>query len=54
MKSPVFDPVYGFGGNGPFVPIDPTNPNEVPGRTGGGCVFDGPFKNYIVQFMNLY
>lgn len=48
-KSPVFDPVQGFGGNGPLVPIDPTNPNEVPGRTGGGCVIDGPFKNYTVQ-----
>ncbi|KAK4129026.1 Di-copper centre-containing protein [Parathielavia appendiculata] len=42
-SSPVFDPVTGFGGNGDFIPGDPTNPFEVPGRTGGGCVKDGPF-----------
>lgn len=41
--SPVFDPVTGFGGNGPFVPTDPGDPFNVPGRTGGGCVTNGPF-----------
>ncbi|KAK4683049.1 hypothetical protein QC764_121700 [Podospora pseudoanserina] len=42
--SPVFDPVTGFGGNGPWVPSDPTSwMPPVPGRTGGGCVVDGPF-----------
>jgi tyrosinase len=42
--SPVFDPVTGFGGNGAWVEDDPTSffP-PVPGRTGGGCVPDGPF-----------
>ncbi|KAK3997446.1 tyrosinase [Cladorrhinum sp. PSN332] len=42
-SSPVFDPVTGFGGNGPFIPSDPPGPFEVPGRTGGGCVVDGPW-----------
>ncbi|EAQ92917.1 hypothetical protein CHGG_01152 [Chaetomium globosum CBS 148.51] len=42
-SSPVFDPVTGFGGNGALVAADPANPMEVPGRTGGGCVQDGPF-----------
>ncbi len=42
-SSPVFDPDSGFGGNGDFIPGDPSNPFEVPGRTGGGCVRDGPF-----------
>ncbi|KAM7201578.1 tyrosinase [Naviculisporaceae sp. PSN 640] len=42
-QSPVFDPITGFGGNGPYVSSDPNNPFEVPGRTGGGCVQDGPF-----------
>ncbi|KAK4222129.1 tyrosinase [Podospora fimiseda] len=41
-SSPVFDPVTGFGGNGPFVATVP-GPFEVPGRTGGGCVVDGPW-----------
>jgi tyrosinase len=41
--SPVFDPVTGFGGNGPWVESDPNNPfPPVPGRTGGGCVMDRP------------
>ncbi|KAK0731025.1 hypothetical protein B0H67DRAFT_639457 [Lasiosphaeris hirsuta] len=43
--SPVFDGQTGFGGNGAFVAGDPTNPFEVPGRTGGGCVSNGPFAN---------
>ncbi|KAK4206575.1 tyrosinase [Rhypophila decipiens] len=42
-QSPVFDPVTGFGGNGPYVAGDPDSPFAVPGRTGGGCVQDGPF-----------
>jgi tyrosinase len=41
--SPVFDGDTGFGGNGPFVAVDPSNPFAVPGRTGGGCVSDGPW-----------
>lgn len=42
-SSPVFDPVTGFGGNGAYVAGDPADPSAVPGRTGGGCVTDGPF-----------
>ncbi|KAK1757917.1 putative tyrosinase [Echria macrotheca] len=43
VASPVFDPVTGFGGNGPWVETAPDDPFNVPGRTGGGCVSDGPF-----------
>ncbi|KAK3395337.1 hypothetical protein B0T20DRAFT_509127 [Sordaria brevicollis] len=44
VSSPVFDPETGFGGNGDWVENDPTSwfP-PVPGRTGGGCVRDGPW-----------
>ncbi|KAJ3121867.1 hypothetical protein HK098_003320 [Nowakowskiella sp. JEL0407] len=43
-NSPVFSPT-GFGGNGDYIPVDPSNTTGVffPGRTGGGCVKDGPF-----------
>ncbi|KAJ7931271.1 tyrosinase [Mycena leptocephala] len=51
-KSPVFDPVYGFGGNGIYIPgwAGPFNnltnlPGWVPG-TGGGCITTGPFASY--------
>lgn len=47
--SPVFDPKYGFGGNGPYVAGNDSNPFAVPGRTGGGCVGDGPFQNMTVR-----
>lgn len=43
LASPVFNSVTGFGGNGPFVETDPSNPFNVPGRSGGGCVTGGPF-----------
>ncbi|KAF2815951.1 Di-copper centre-containing protein, partial [Mytilinidion resinicola] len=49
-KAPVFDATYGFGGNGPF--IDSSNdPNvlHIPGKTGGGCVLDGPFVHWTVN-----
>ena len=43
-SSPVFDPETGFGGNGDWVENDPTSwMPPVPGRTGGGCVNDGPW-----------
>ncbi|KAK6222866.1 hypothetical protein LQW54_000676 [Pestalotiopsis sp. IQ-011] len=49
VNSPVFDPVNGFGGNGPY--IDSSNDTSVrlhiPGKT--GCVLDGPFKNTSVN-----
>ncbi|KAK3694368.1 hypothetical protein B0T22DRAFT_526307 [Podospora appendiculata] len=50
--SPVFDAATGFGGNGPFVEGDASNPFEVPGRSGGGCVPDGPFAG-ITDFVHL-
>lgn len=42
-SSPVFDAELGFGGNGPYVEGNSSDPFAVPGRTGGGCVSDGPF-----------
>ncbi|KAK0624773.1 hypothetical protein B0T17DRAFT_607983 [Bombardia bombarda] len=51
-SSPIFDPVTGFGGNGPYVAGDPGNPFAVPGRTGGGCVTDGPFAG-VEDFVHL-
>jgi tyrosinase len=49
FSSPVFDPVTGFGGNGPFVKNPNTTTISVPGRTGGGCVKDGPFKDLVLN-----
>ncbi|KKY20395.1 putative tyrosinase central domain protein [Diplodia seriata] len=50
-KAPIFDAVTGFGGNGYY--IDSSNDTSVrlriPGKTGGGCVTDGPFRNYTVN-----
>lgn len=55
VKSPVFDNTYGFGGNGPYIedisddeefPVK--TPTEIPGRSGGGCVQEGPFANLTV------
>jgi len=48
VKSPVWDAVSGFGGNGPKVEGVNGNPflPHFPGHTGGGCVTNGPFKNY--------
>ncbi|KAJ4397356.1 hypothetical protein N0V93_001581 [Gnomoniopsis smithogilvyi] len=54
-KSPLFDTIYGFGGNGPYIanvsgfPSDWQSKLIVPGRTGGGCVSDGPFSNLTVN-----
>jgi tyrosinase len=54
LDSPLFDPITGFGGNGPYV--NTTNMNntnlgeeKVPGKTGGGCVPNGPFVNLSVN-----
>ncbi|KAJ5585486.1 uncharacterized protein N7459_005286 [Penicillium hispanicum] len=46
FETAVFDSDYGFGGNGkPFLPATPAqNPFNLTGRTGGGCVQDGPFR----------
>ena len=48
-SSPIFDGILGFGGNGPKVPGNASDPFAVPGRTGGGCVTNGPFKNMTVH-----
>ncbi|KAJ7636904.1 tyrosinase [Roridomyces roridus] len=51
-KSPVFDPVFGFGGNGLHIPgyAGPfNNLTNLPGwvsGTGGGCITTGPFASY--------
>ncbi|KAF2491927.1 Di-copper centre-containing protein [Lophium mytilinum] len=49
--APVFDATYGFGGNGPFIDSsnDPDVFLHIPGKTGGGCVLDGPFLNWTVN-----
>jgi tyrosinase len=46
--SPVFDPAYGFGGNGalgtlPELPRNATQPNGSPGNVSGSCFATGPF-----------
>ncbi len=55
-SSPIFDPTTGFGGTGPYVPGNFSNPQpglfvsapfDIPGRTGGGCIPNGPFANWM-------
>ncbi|KAH8199483.1 hypothetical protein TruAng_006359 [Truncatella angustata] len=52
VASPLFDTTHGFGGNGPYIedisgfPSDWLSLVEIPGRTGGGCITDGPFATY--------
>lgn len=49
--SPVFDPVYGFGGNGEYLAnitglyVTSLAPGPLEPRTGGGCVTTGPFAS---------
>ncbi|KAJ6551281.1 hypothetical protein B0H19DRAFT_1263951 [Mycena capillaripes] len=54
-KSPVFDSIYGFGGNGADIPNYAgqfgnlsvmTSAGWVAPGAGGGCVTDGPFAAY--------
>ncbi|KAJ7888176.1 tyrosinase, partial [Mycena olivaceomarginata] len=57
-ESPVFDPVYGFGGNGADIPdyngiFGNNSPKArvgwvTPGA-GGGCVTDGPFAEFMLS-----
>lgn len=57
FNSPIFDPETGFGGNGDWVPGNSSHPADgveitsggldMPDRTGGGCINNGPFKNAI-------
>ncbi|KAI0134261.1 hypothetical protein BJ170DRAFT_716707 [Xylariales sp. AK1849] len=51
VKAPVFDEVNGFGGNGPYIDSsnDPSVRLHIPGKTGGGCVPNGPFNNMSVN-----
>lgn len=54
LASPIFDAVNGFGGNGVYIPDEeamafPNLPFKVPGRSGGGCVTDGPFADREVS-----
>ncbi|KAI8245757.1 N-acetyl-6-hydroxytryptophan oxidase ivoB [Colletotrichum sp. SAR 10_96] len=52
-KSPVFDNIYGVGGNGPYI-ADVTDPEEFPVQKPieiperSGCVQEGPFANITV------
>ncbi|UKZ94632.1 uncharacterized protein TrAFT101_009487 [Trichoderma asperellum] len=50
LSSPVFDLVYGFGGNGAYINTSSwTNVSiHIPGKTGGGCISTGPFANLPV------
>ncbi|RPA78685.1 Di-copper centre-containing protein [Ascobolus immersus RN42] len=47
-ESPIFDPVTGFGTNGRW---DPDEPHLGPGLTGGGCIYNGPFKDWRIGVM---
>ncbi|ROW06577.1 hypothetical protein VMCG_04265 [Cytospora schulzeri] len=53
--SPLFDTVHGFGGNGAYIanvsgfPADQKSDTNIVGRTGGGCITDGPFANLNVS-----
>ncbi|KAK6527484.1 hypothetical protein TWF694_004472 [Orbilia ellipsospora] len=50
LQSPIWDPILGFGGNGPYIQATPAQAaGAVPGRSGGGCVQDGAFKNMKVN-----
>ncbi|KAI8633915.1 hypothetical protein F5Y19DRAFT_489347 [Xylariaceae sp. FL1651] len=55
LKAPVFDQWSGFGGNGPYIadisdfPDDWKTMVDIPGRTGGGCVRDGPFAQVPIS-----
>lgn len=44
FETDIFDPIRGFGGNGKYMPANSTqNIFNLTGRTGGGCVENGPF-----------
>lgn len=44
FETDIFSPTVGFGGNGPYLNATAEqNPFGLTGRTGGGCVQDGPF-----------
>ncbi|KAK6503861.1 hypothetical protein TWF481_008864 [Arthrobotrys musiformis] len=50
FASPIWDANLGFGGNGALLPVPAEQAAfAVPGRTGGGCVTTGAFKNMVVN-----
>ncbi|CUS12565.1 unnamed protein product [Tuber aestivum] len=49
LNSPIWCPTTGFGGNGPYINESGNPFLSIPGRTGGGCVPDGPFSNYTLH-----
>ncbi|EGX45737.1 hypothetical protein AOL_s00140g53 [Orbilia oligospora ATCC 24927] len=50
FSSPIWDANLGFGGNGAYLPVPAAQAAfAVPGRTGGGCVTTGAFKNMVVN-----
>jgi tyrosinase len=48
LAAPVFDS-EAFGGNGPYVENGTIVGLVAPGRTGGGCVQDGAFKDLVIH-----
>ena len=52
-RSPIFDPVTGFGGNGVAntytLPPDTANTSRIIVSAYTGCVEDGPFSNYTLK-----
>jgi tyrosinase len=49
---PIFNPITGFGGNGPYIAINSAdNPLNITDRTGGGCIQNGPFttENFMLS-----
>ncbi|KAF9895128.1 hypothetical protein FE257_000030 [Aspergillus nanangensis] len=53
FDTEIFDPRYGFGGNGEYAEHTPANnPLNISGGTGGGCVQDGPFRegHFVTNF----
>lgn len=53
-KSPVWDPVIGFGGDGVLgtytLPPDPANTSKIlPEYVYHGCIKDGPFADYTIK-----
>ncbi|KAF3914326.1 Tyrosinase [Arthrobotrys entomopaga] len=50
LNSPIWDPILGFGGNGPYIQATAEQAlGAVPGRSGGGCVQNGAFQNMKVN-----
>ena len=50
-KWEIYNPSYGFGGNGDFIAEQnaTTSWPFMAGQTGGGCITDGPFKDTVMN-----